>query len=51
MKIKLNSRQMGKNYQQFKAFMENIDKLKVGNIIGIVTKNKTTLLKLIENKK
>ena len=48
MKIKLNSRQMGKNYRQFKTFMENIDKLKVGDTIGIVTKNKTTLLKIIE---
>ncbi len=46
--IELSSRQMGKNYQQFKTFMENIDKLKVGNTIGIVTKNKTTLLKVIE---
>ncbi len=41
---KFNSRQDGKNYEQFQEFIINLEKAKVGSKIGIVTKNKTILL-------
>ena len=44
MEVILNSRQEGKNYKQFKEFIVNLEKAKIGSGIGIVTKNKTIFL-------
>ena len=46
MEVKFNSRTPGKNYLQFKKFFKDIEELKIGGVIGIVTNNKTiTLIK------